>query len=198
MIGVLGGTFDPIHRTHLAIACKALQAAKLSRVLFIPCKTPVHRADTMANAGDRLAMVKLAIASKPLFQADDREITRDTPSYMIDTLNSLQSEHTAERFALILGYDAWQGFKQWHEWQSILDNYTLIIIKRPGYELAHPELIAQYKPVIIHDNDSTLSASEIRKAELSHNDELLKQALPQAVIDYIKDHTLYSNANSQV
>ncbi|PIQ44285.1 MAG: nicotinate (nicotinamide) nucleotide adenylyltransferase [Gammaproteobacteria bacterium CG11_big_fil_rev_8_21_14_0_20_46_22] len=198
MIGVLGGTFDPIHRAHLAIAHKALEAANLSRVLFIPCKTPVHRAEAMAKADDRLAMVKLAIRDEPLFEADDREITRSTPSYMDETLKSLHKDYPNEKFAFIMGYDVWENFTRWHHWQEIIQQNTLIIIKRPGYTLAHPKLIAQYKAIIINDNESTLSATDIRHAELSRDDARLKQALPQAVIDYIKNHALYRDANSQV
>src|SRR5687768_13270840 len=119
-IGILGGTFDPIHLGHLRMAIELYESLNLARVHLIPCYTPVHRAQTVASAEERLAMVKAAIANEPVLYADDREIKSKKPSYTIDTLLSLKEEFPDTPLCLFVGIDAFLGFLSWHRWEEIL------------------------------------------------------------------------------
>ena len=133
-IGVFGGTFDPIHYGHLRTAFEMLQALRFHSVRFTPCGDPPHRGTTFANAEDRLAMVRVAVADQPGFVVDDREIRRDGPSYSIDTLISLREEFPDRSLGLILGMDAFLGLPQWHRWQEILNTAHIIVAHRPGWK----------------------------------------------------------------
>lgn len=136
MIGVYGGTFDPIHYGHLRPALEVLEAFALSEIRFIPCGEPPHRASPVASAAQRLAMVQCAISGVSEFVADDREIRRDGPSYMIDTLRGLQGEQEGAEFCLLLGMDAFAAFHTWHEWRGILALCNLLVMHRPEFEPA--------------------------------------------------------------
>lgn len=140
MIGVYGGTFDPIHYGHLRPALEILEAFELSQVRFIPCGQPPHRTLPQASATQRLTMVERAIAGVPGFVCDAREIQRDGPSYMIDTLRSLHGDQAGQGFCLLLGMDAFAAFHTWHEWRGILDLCNVIVMHRPEFE---PEQVIQ-------------------------------------------------------
>jgi len=132
MIGVFGGTFDPVHNGHLRIALDVQQQLSLSSVHFIPCKTPVHREHPVLGAEQRLHLIKLAIQDQSSFVADDREMRRSGPSYMIDTLESLADEYPEQTLLLMIGADAFARFDQWHRWQEIFEKSHLVLMQRPG------------------------------------------------------------------
>ncbi len=138
MIGVFGGTFDPVHLGHLRPALEVHQALRLKRTHFIPCGTPVHRDRPVADARSRLAMLELAVRPVPGFVVDDREINRQTPSYMVDTLISLRQDFPQEPLCLLLGMDAFAQFKQWKSWQQILELANLLVMRRPGDQSVEP------------------------------------------------------------
>jgi nicotinate-nucleotide adenylyltransferase len=148
MIGVYGGTFDPVHYGHLRPALEILEAFELSQIRFIPCGQPPHREPPHASAAQRLAMLHLAIAGIPGFITDAREIQRAGPSYMIDTLRSLQGELAGEHFCLILGMDAFAAFHTWHDWRSILQVCNLLVMHRPEFEPAHVIQNAELKQLV--------------------------------------------------
>jgi nicotinate-nucleotide adenylyltransferase len=133
MIGVLGGTFDPIHFGHLRPALEVLQAVGLSEVRFIPLNQAVHREQPSASAGQRLAMLRAAIGGQPGFVSDDRELKRPGGSYSFDTLASLR-EDLGQRVpvCLLLGLDAFREFPSWHRPDGILQLAHLIVMRRPG------------------------------------------------------------------
>jgi len=131
VIGVFGGTFDPIHFGHLRPAVDILQKMGLQQVRFIPCGQPPHREMPLSSAALRLAMVQAAIAPVPEFMADDREIRRQGPSYMVDTLESLWQEFEEIPLCLILGRDAFNYLPQWHRWQRLLDLAHIVVMSRP-------------------------------------------------------------------
>lgn len=191
-IGILGGTFDPIHKGHMAIAQHALDACRLSQVLFIPCHIPALRDTPQTSSHDRLNMVKLAIKDNPHFAADDCELKRKGTSYMLDTLRQLQRHYPEENLALIIGYDAWQHIDKWHHHQQLLDEFNIIIINRPQYSLAHPDLLASYTSSIhiLTDIDSPISATQIRQ-QLHKNTCHGTHVLAKPVYDYIIQHKLY-------
>jgi len=135
LIGILGGTFDPIHYGHLRPALDIMQQVGLDEVRFIPNRTPPHRDAPVLNDQQRAELVQLAIADTAGFVLDDRELQRTGPSYMVDTLQSLQNDFPDDTLCLILGMDAFNGLPQWHRWQSILELCHLIVTTRPGATL---------------------------------------------------------------
>lgn len=133
MIGVLGGTFDPIHFGHLRPVLDCLQALALDQVRLIPLKVAVHRPQPVAPAALRLAMLEAAIAGEPGLVADPRELERAGESYTYDTLVHLRSElGDAEPLCLLVGSDAFAGFPDWHRPREILDLAHVVILRRPG------------------------------------------------------------------
>ena len=135
MIGILGGTFDPIHFGHLRTALEIAESCGMEQVRFIPGSVPPHRPQPLASAEQRLAMVNLAIADEPRFVADRRELDRVGHSYTVDTLISLRKDiGVTVPLAFILGMDAFWAFRSWHRWQDIMQMAHLIVMHRPGYK----------------------------------------------------------------
>lgn len=136
-IGILGGTFDPVHFGHLRLAQEVAQALDLQEVRFIPSGTPPHRAAPSTAAADRVAMVKLAIAGNALFTLDERETRRDGRSYTFDTLSEVRAEiGAALPLVLIMGADAFVAFDQWHRWREIFELTHIAVAHRPGAALS--------------------------------------------------------------
>jgi nicotinate-nucleotide adenylyltransferase len=133
-VGVLGGTFDPIHLGHLAAAKAALDCAHLDRVLFIPSGRPPHRPAALAPEADRLTMVRLATQDEPRFEVSDMEITRGGLSYSADTVEELHRAHPDDELFLILGWDAARLFRTWHEPDRVASLASFVILGRPGTE----------------------------------------------------------------
>lgn len=131
-IGVLGGTFDPIHLGHLRTALELLRSLPLAEVRFIPARLPPHRPPAVAADALRWGMVQAAIAGQQGFVADDRELRRDGPSYMIDTLASLAAEHPGRPLCLLLGGDAFTGLPTWQRAPEILELAHVVVAVRPG------------------------------------------------------------------
>lgn len=137
MIGVFGGTFDPIHFGHLRTALEVAEYMGMAQVRFIPCGTPPHRESPQASAAQRLAMVRAATQGERQFVADDREIRRNGPSYMVETLESLREELGADQsLGLILGLDAFSALTGWRRWQDLIALAHLIVMTRPGWSAA--------------------------------------------------------------
>jgi nicotinate-nucleotide adenylyltransferase len=131
-LGILGGTFDPIHEGHVAAARFAMECAHLDRVLFIPTGRPPHRTAALAPEGDRLAMVRLAIEDQPRFEVSDMEIKRGGLSYTADTMAELHRLHPDDDLFLILGWDAARLFRAWHEPDRVASLASIVILSRPG------------------------------------------------------------------
>lgn len=131
-IGVFGGTFDPIHLGHLRTASELLQEYHLAEIRFIPCHIPHDEKLPLASAELRLQMVRKSIESEPGFIIDDRELRRDGPSYSVDTLESLRDDFPDRTLVLIVGMDAFLGFRSWHRWEDILQLAHIIVACRPG------------------------------------------------------------------
>lgn len=207
-IGILGGTFDPIHFGHLRTALELYQALALKEVRLIPCYQPVHRKSPIATPEQRLAMVRQAIESEPALQVDDCEIRRRGPSYTIDTLTHLHEQFPTTPLCLIMGIDALLSFPSWHRWEDILKLAHLVIAHRPQYHLPHTgtvaELIKQrikHSSLAIHETlggsivlhpvtPLEISATDIRKQiAMDGNPRYL---LPHSVYKYIQEHGVYS------
>src|SRR5579862_8999172 len=142
-IGILGGTFDPIHLAHLRMGLELYEMLNLDRVHFMPCYQPVHRELPVASPKARLEMVKCAIENEPAFHLDTRDIDRKGSSYFIDTLLDLRREMPDTAFSLLLGIDAFLGFDTWHRYQEILANAHIIVAHRPSYTLPKTGVIAE-------------------------------------------------------
>lgn len=131
MIGIFGGTFDPVHNGHLRIALDAIAALDLARVHLIPLAHAVHREQPTLAAAQRLQLLQLAVAGHPELFADDREIRRTGPSYMVDTLESLRQELPDTPLCLMVGSDAFNGFSRWRQPERILELANLVVLQRP-------------------------------------------------------------------
>ncbi len=137
LLGVLGGTFDPIHLGHLRLAEEAREALGLERVRLIPAGDPPHRAAPRCAAADRLAMVRLAAAGNPALEVDDGEVLARRKSYTVSTLERLRAELGAQcPLVLILGADAFAGLPAWHRWQELIGLAHFAVATRSGYD--HP------------------------------------------------------------
>lgn len=207
MIGILGGSFDPIHYGHLHIAQALYQQLHLREVRFIPCKNPVIDKKVYANAQQRLIMLQRALQDYPYFSIDERELQRTTPSYTIDTLISLRSELGNTPLGLILGDDNLAGLNHWHQWQSLIQYAHLLIVPRPDqaktypadidafvkrYQIDDPSLLSQQASGLLlttHVKPLPISATFIRKKIASGQYPV--GLLPPNVLDYILEQKLY-------
>jgi nicotinate-nucleotide adenylyltransferase len=133
MLGIYGGTFDPIHFGHLRTALEVKESARLDEVHFVPCHIPPHRVSPGAAPGLRLRMLTAALADAPPgFRVDTRELDRPGPSYMVDTLSSIRTDIGANPLCLIVGWDAFCGIPGWHRWHRLFELAHLIVMLRPG------------------------------------------------------------------
>ena len=135
MIGILGGTFDPVHYGHLRPALEVMESLGLEQMRFIPNSIPPHREQPWLDSKQRLELLRLAIEDQPGFELDQRELERAGHSYMVDTLASLQDDFPGTALCLVLGMDAFMGLKDWHQWQRIPELCHLVVTTRPGAEL---------------------------------------------------------------
>lgn len=132
MIGVFGGTFDPVHIGHLRLATEVAETLGLSRVHLVPAAIPPHRAEPLLDPATRLDLVARSIADEPRFVLDDREHRRAGPSYSADTLAEFAAEFAGERLVLMMGMDAFNGLPGWHEVERILGLAHIAVATRPG------------------------------------------------------------------
>lgn len=207
MIGIFGGTFDPIHNGHVRIALDALEELGLAQVRLIPLGQAVHRDQPKASAQQRLQMVAAAIDVIPGLVCDDREIRRQGSSYMVDTLQSLCDEQPSESLCLLLGSDAFNGFLSWYQPERILQLANIAVLQRPGYQLpedvALRTLVQQHEcadvdsfgkqangAILFHNvTQLDISSSNIRQRIASARNPAA--LLPEAVIRLIQQQNLY-------
>lgn len=135
LIGVLGGTFDPVHRGHTQLAHDAVSALALDELRCVPAGNPPHRCAPLASAEERLAMVGLAFADLPGYVIDDAEIRQAGPSWTILTLERLRAALPEASLVLIVGADAFLGLPSWHRWQDLIRYAHLAVANRPGSNL---------------------------------------------------------------
>ncbi len=132
MICIFGGTFDPVHFGHLRTALDVREALGIPRVYLLPCRTPPHRPEPQLPASARLELLQLAVQDEPALQVDTRELEREGPSWMVDTLQSLRNETGAdEPLCLALGMDALAGLAGWHRWRDLTGLCHLVVMQRP-------------------------------------------------------------------
>ena len=200
-IGILGGTFDPIHFGHLRTALDVAEQLNLDHIRLIPSARPPHRDQPQASPKQRLTMLQLAIKNNERFVIDDREIHRQGDSYTVDTLLGLRQDFTDNPLFLLMGTEAFAEIKTWSRWQQLLDLAHIVVMQRPNERLTMPD---EYRNHLAQKGDEQLasgkvwslvvtqlaiSASEIR-AKIAH-DENPQYLLPDAVIQIIGMLGLY-------
>ena len=134
MIGIFGGTFDPVHYGHIKPALSVKQALHLTQLRFIPNRIPPHRQKPWLSVAQRLSLLESALKDSPDIIIDQRELNREGPSYMVDTLKSLKSDFPDEGFCLIIGMDAFYGIASWFKWRSLFELCQLVVTTRPGFD----------------------------------------------------------------
>ncbi|PKM31852.1 MAG: nicotinic acid mononucleotide adenylyltransferase [Gammaproteobacteria bacterium HGW-Gammaproteobacteria-11] len=205
-IGLLGGTFDPVHHGHLRSAVEVRDLLGLDELRLIPSARPPHRPQPGASAEARLAMLQLAVDRCAGFIVDDCELRREQLSYTADTLESLRAE-LGENVVLflILGWDAFCGLPNWHRWESLLQLASLVVLQRPEQDSELPEalknlmaarsvtvtddLAAHGQIICLSQTPLAISATQIRG--LLSAGRSARFLLPDAVLDYIETHGLY-------
>lgn len=143
-IGILGGTFDPVHIGHLRGALEVADALALDELRLTPSARPPHRDTPQVSAQDRLAMVECAVAGVAPLVVDARELQRDKPSYTIDTLELMRAELAADaQVFLLLGWDAFCGLPTWHRWEELLQHCHILVLQRPDADSEPPDEIGR-------------------------------------------------------
>ena len=184
-IGILGGSFDPVHNAHLAIARAALTELKLAKVLWIPGGVPPHREAAKASSAQRAAMVALAIAGEPRFVLDEREIRKATPGYAVETLEGLHTELGPQvELVLLIGADQYARLATWHRSQDLFGLARIAVFARPGLALDDGDRVSVV-PMAPLDISSTAIRERIAKGEP------VRGLMPDAVLDYIETNRLY-------
>jgi nicotinate-nucleotide adenylyltransferase len=181
-IGILGGTFDPVHNAHLAIARLALEQAGLSMILWIPTGAPGYRRPPVAPAPDRVAMLRLALGTEARFAIDERELAPGASGFTFDTISALKRENPAGRFVLLMGSDQYEMRASWHRWPEIEKLCEIAVVARPG---SHIDAKIRTLPM----SPSTVSASDIR-ARVGRGEDI-SALVPAAVANYIREKGLY-------
>jgi len=184
-VGILGGTFDPIHIGHLIAASSVYEALKLDSVVFMPAGDPWQKRDRELSTGQqRLEMVKLATSDDARFQASDIEISRSGPTYAIDTVREWKRRNPEDILFWIVGSDALSGIPSWHEWEAFVSEVTVIAVNRIGQSASVP-----FEVVSVEMPEVRISATQLRDR---FNNKLDTQYLvPPKVSEYISDQGLY-------
>lgn len=211
IVGILGGTFNPIHFGHLRMAQELAEALNLDEVRFIPSANPPHKPAPSVTAQHRAEMIKIAISDNPLFTFDDREMLREGASYTIDTLIALRETlGQTTSICLLLGSDAFMQLNTWHRWQELLNYCHIILVQRPNnaanqlrlaeelslvlqsHYTENVEDLAENNAGFIHmqkitalDISSTAIRAQFKQGTVPH------YLMPERVIGYIKQHHLY-------
>lgn len=202
-LGIIGGSFDPIHYGHLRVAIEFAEAFALHQAHLLPCYQSPHRVLPQATAEQRLAMLQLAVQSCPQLQVDKRELEQPGLSYTVDSLEQIREEvgpETALYFAM--GADAFKHIERWKNWQRLFELANIVVLHRPGYAVAPTaEFILQRQQQFqgqhqiaggYYEQPVTalgISATQIR--EIAKKQHTMRFLLPEAVEQYIQQNRLY-------
>ncbi len=206
MIGIYGGTFDPVHFGHLRTAVEVREIFDLKKLLLLPSHQPPHRETPGASSNMRLEMLQLAVSNQSGLEVDTREIDRKGTSYMVDTLQLIHAEYQQQPLLLFMGLDAFAGLSSWHRWQALFDYAHIVVMDRP--ESKKSVLSDFLKEKQVNDRQQLkrslhgklyfqkvtqmeISASQIR--EIFFKQKNPAYLLPNEVISYIYQHKLYQD-----
>jgi len=214
-IGLLGGTFNPIHFGHLRMAQELAESLSLDAVKFIPSANPPHKPPPQVSAEHRAAMVKLAITDNPQFQFDGRELSRTGASYTVDTLESLRNELGNQvSLILIMGSDAFTKFNTWHRWQEIIALCHIALVQRPVSSIK--ESLPKELEVFLHNHYTehatdlhetnaglvtmqAITPLEISSTAIRHelqNKHSARYLMADSVLEYIRINQLYKTISA--
>lgn len=207
-IGILGGTFDPVHFGHLRLAIEVCQQLLLQEVRLIPVCSPPHRGPPLATPEQRLQMLQLAVENTPGLTVDNSELQRGGTSYTIDTLKLLREKYDDHSLCLITGMDAFRKLHTWRNWSDLLNYVNIVLVDRPGNGPEFEEKVIQDFYRAYHEEDYSIfcgnnagsifkinipmldiSSTQIRK--LIGEGKSVKYLLPDHVITYIEKELLY-------
>jgi len=195
-IGLLGGSFDPVHRAHIALACAARDALALDQVRLLPAAQPWQRQALTASAAHRLRMLELAVAHHAGLCVDASELERGGKTYTVDTVARLPD---TAHYVWIMGSDQLRNFCTWYRWQDIVRHVDLAVAQRPAAPLQTPPALAQHLQdlgrtlAVIPFSPTQVSASTIR--DCLARAQAVGDWLDPAVLDYIRHHQLYRTRN---
>lgn len=210
-IGILGGTFDPVHIGHLRSALEVAEFMALDELRLLPNARPPHRDTPQVAAQDRLAMVRSAVQGAERLSVDARELARDKPSYTIDTLESIRAElGTNDQLFLVLGWDAFCGLPGWHRWEELLQYCHILVLQRPDADSEPPDALRNLLAArsvsdplalqgpgghiaFVWQTPLAVSATQIR--QLLASGKSVRFLVPDAVLAYIDAHGLYRAPN---
>ena len=213
MIGILGGSFDPVHYGHLRTALEVQQFLGLDEIRLIPSLLPPHRPQPQASPQQRVAMLNAAVENYPVFKVDTREFDREGPSYTLDTLISLREEMPGVDLCLLVGMDAFQVLASWHRWHELTDHCHMVVLDRPGAQLPtqgeladfirlhrvmEPEKLGKQASGLLYFHSVSqlqISSTAIRKLLASGGDAGF--LLPERVLDVVRSKGLYGVAENQ-
>jgi nicotinate-nucleotide adenylyltransferase len=184
-VGILGGTFDPIHIGHLIAASSVYEELNLDSVVFIPAGDPWQKRDRELSTGQqRLEMVRLATEDDARFKVSDIEIARTGPTYAIDTVREWKKQNPADEIFWIVGSDALSGIPSWHEWEAFVSEVTIVAVNRVGQS----DSVA-FDFVSVEMPEVRISATQLRDRFTNNAD--TQYLVPQKVSQYISDQGLY-------
>jgi nicotinate-nucleotide adenylyltransferase len=211
LVGILGGTFNPIHFGHLRMAQELADVLQLNELRFIPSANPPHKSTPEVNSASRAEMVKIAIADNPLFKFDGRELQRKGASYTIDTLISLREELGEDSvLILLMGSDAFVFLNSWHRWDELLNYCHIVLVQRPIINQKHSKLPEDLEGLLHNHYTEQVADLTSKSTGLIHMQKITAQEIsstkirsmlkmqksprylmPEIVIDYINQHQLY-------
>ncbi len=204
-IGIIGGTFDPVHYAHLAIAEEVFAILKLTRMIFVPTGQPPHKLGKhVTPTAQRQAMLELAIASNPHFSLSLVDIQRAGPSYTVDTLHLLRQEVGEQsEFFFVIGGDSLEDLPDWHEPAGVIRQATIVALMRPGYEEVehHAKRLEQRLPgikqrlIILTGPHMDISSTDLRQRVAEGRP--IKYQIPEAVEKYILHQGLYRSVTGE-
>jgi nicotinate-nucleotide adenylyltransferase len=188
-VGILGGTFDPIHNGHLEAAHAARRELKLDRIMLLPSRTPPHRSlEPRASVYHRFAMAALGATTQPAMEVSDLELHRDGPSYTSITLEQLHAEgYAPSQLFFILGADAFGEIATWHDYPRLFDLSNFVVVARPGISTSH--VMSGPRIFFVGAETPDVSSTEIRRRVGAG--ETIDGLVPPIVADHIRRHRLY-------
>jgi len=209
LIGIFGGTFNPIHNGHLALAQTVLDTLHCAQIRVIPAAVPPHKEAPAVTAQHRATMVKLAIQSQPALVLDTCELDRQGPSYTIETLHLLRTRFPDQALCLMMGQDSYQKLPTWHRWLELLDYCHLLVVHRADKEKTltlHPEHEGKLVDIatapqafaeqanglisFLTQAPPDISSTRVRE-QLSRAEDATRNQIPPAVWQYIQENRLY-------
>jgi nicotinate-nucleotide adenylyltransferase len=198
MIGIYGGSFDPVHLGHLKTATSIKNELGIERLFLLPCYEPVHKQSLNYTSEQRLEMLSLAIQDFPELEIDTREILREGSSFMIDTLIELVEEFNNHTICLIIGMDSFINFKTWKQWDEFADLVHMVVLPRSGnqpdkksldtFDLAKDKdhLKSELTGLLYFSNSKLINISSSDIRDKIANDQNLDQLVPSSVINLLQ------------